>query len=113
MTNRNESGVALIVALSVLLLIAAIASNIVALSKISARKSKQSADRSCSAYLAEGASNRLIWLIISDKITKQKKSYPAGSHSNDFYYNQYSAIGKTFNNSFEKFFSRRQILVFI
>lgn len=94
-TNGNESGVALIVALSVLLLIAAIASSIVAISKISARKSKQNVDRTYSAYLAEGALNRLTWLIISDKILKQKKSYFTDP-SSDFIYNEYSAIGKTF-----------------
>lgn len=63
---RGEKGVALIVVLSFLLLMAMIVSTVVVISQYSSRKVKIESDRIISGYLAEGAASRLQWLMMDD-----------------------------------------------
>ena len=64
---KGQKGVALIVVLSFLLLMAMIVSTVVVISQFSSRKVKIEADRITSGYIAEGAASRLQWLMMDDK----------------------------------------------
>lgn len=70
MTKGNgQKGIALIVVLSFLLLMALIVSTIVTISQYSYRKIVVNSDRITSGYIAEGAASRLQWLMMDDKKT--------------------------------------------
>lgn len=74
MKNRNissfltdEKGAALVTVLCFVVLVAMITASAVTISQISNYTSRTSADRSVSAYFAEGAAARVQWLIMADK----------------------------------------------
>ena len=63
----NESGVALIFVMSIMVLIALLAASITTLAMISNQISKVTCDMDQSVYLAEGAVDRTIWLLRNDR----------------------------------------------
>jgi hypothetical protein len=67
-SSRRESGAALIVVLSFLVLLGLITAAVVQVSQLSSRKLSNNADRGFSAYLAEGAAARLQWIMMAYKI---------------------------------------------
>ena len=64
---RDESGIALIAVMTTLLLIAILASSITTLALISNQVSKVTCDIAESAYIAEGAADRTLWLLKNDR----------------------------------------------
>ncbi len=65
--SHNESGVALIFVMSIMVLIALLAASITTLALISNQISKVTCDMDQSVYLAEGALDRTIWLLRNDR----------------------------------------------
>ena len=64
---RDEKGAALITVLCFIVLVAMVTASAVTVSQISNYTSRTFADRSVSAYLAEGVAARIQWLIMADK----------------------------------------------
>lgn len=85
--HSNESGIALIVVLSFVLLMSAIISLIVAISQKSAVDTAVISDMGESRYLAEGALTRLYWLMIANKQTNPN----SGGNTSQF--NNSAAVG--------------------
>ncbi len=69
--KKTERGIALITMLGVLAAISLLAASAVALSQYAEKDSYTFASFSRSAYIAEGAANRIYWLILNDR-----KKYP-------------------------------------
>lgn len=92
----REKGAALIVVLSFLILVGMISSTIVTISQKSSRKIKVETDRAVSSYLAEGATARLLWLMINDlqKNTKRDASQRFDKSSSDSSTSKYIATGR-------------------
>lgn len=79
--KKTERGIALVTMLGVLAAISLLAASAVALSQYAEKDSYTFASFSRSAYIAEGAANRIYWLILNDR-----KKYPQrniGSSSGD------------------------------
>ena len=65
--HESERGSALIVVLGVLVLISVLTASLVVVSQSSARSSRTAYDYSLSAYATEGATERVLWLLMKDK----------------------------------------------
>lgn len=72
--KKTERGIALITMLGVLAAISLLAASAVVLSQYAEKDSYTFASFSRSAYIAEGAANRIYWLILNDR-----KKYPQRS----------------------------------
>ena len=68
---KSEKGVALVTALGILAVVSLLAASAVALSQYAERDSYTFSSFTRSAYVAEGAANRIYWLILNDR-----KKYP-------------------------------------
>lgn len=65
--HRNEQGSALIIVLCIILVISVLVASAVSMSQMSNYFSKIASDRGLSSYYAEGASSRIVWLLLNDK----------------------------------------------
>lgn len=65
--NQSENGVALVMALCLLVLVTLLAGSAVILSQYAEMDSHTFASFTRSAYVAEGAGNRIYWLILNDR----------------------------------------------
>jgi len=99
-TYQNESGAALIVVLSFLVLVGMIISSAVMISQINARSFKIVSDRSYAGYLAEGAAARLQWLVMNDRNTN-KNSSSLSNLDNTNEEIRYSADGRIINMDYD------------
>ncbi|MCP4179330.1 MAG: general secretion pathway protein GspK [bacterium] len=99
-TINNQTGIALIIVLSFVLLLGIITSTIVTISQLSARKMAINSEREYSAYIAEGAAARLQWLIMLNKKLQGQNKNGSGLNKNNNRNNvnpapsKFSATGK-------------------
>ncbi len=91
--NNNESGIALIIVLSFLMLVALITATVVMVSQISNIGMAVNVGRGYSAYTAEGATARLQWLIMG-----QQSINPNGIANGPI---QFNSIGQQNNNPYQ------------
>ena len=80
---RDESGIALIAVMTTLLLIAILASSITTLALISNQVSKVTCDIAESAYMAEGAADRTLWLLKNDRTLHPRRDLDYDVDNND------------------------------
>ncbi len=66
-SGREESGAALIAVLSILLVISLLVASSLTISQITSYISAETSNRVTSAYSAEGAGARILWLLMKDK----------------------------------------------
>ncbi len=78
MRKNNESGIALITVLCLLMVVMLLAASAVALSQYAEMDSNTYSSFTRSTYVAEGAANRVYWLILNDR-----KKYPQRNISPD------------------------------
>ena len=81
--DREEEGSALIIVLGLITVISLLAMTIVTISQLTDKISKVTCDRSRSAYLAESAVERAIWLLRQDIAKHPSRSLGKGSEEDE------------------------------
>ncbi len=81
--KSNRKGAALIAVLSMLLVISLLVASSVTLSQITSYISAETTNRITSAYSAEGASARALWLLMSDKKKNPERELGATDYASE------------------------------